>query len=270
MNATTDTSPYVFDTSLQRELDRMRGIEALFDHPSERLLAARGVGPGWRCLEVGCGAGGVATWLARRVGADGHVLAIDLDTRFVDPSGLDNLELRQQNLVSGELEEASFDLAHARAVLEHIPERDFALERLIAALKPGGWLVLEDVHFGGPAGATMARYMYPPSFADTWERLGRAIEIVFAAAGADASLGPRLPGLFKEAGLVNVGAEVHTPVVQGGSDPFMPLTIEQLSGRLLETGLVREEDIQAFLTLTRDPDSFYLPPLMVSAWGQRL
>ncbi|HZM84459.1 MAG TPA: class I SAM-dependent methyltransferase [Candidatus Limnocylindrales bacterium] len=40
---------------------------------------------------------------------------------------------------------AAFDVIHARAVLTHLPERDEVLARLVAALRPGGWLLIEDV-----------------------------------------------------------------------------------------------------------------------------
>jgi SAM-dependent methyltransferase len=269
MSGTTSPNTYVFDPSWQKEHDRLRAIESLLDSSTQRLLADRGVGPGWRCLEAGCGAGGVAVWLADQVGDGGHVLAIDLDTRFVDPAGRGNLEVRQQNLVIDELEPDSFDLAHARAVLEHIPEREVALARIIASLKPGGWILIEDVDFGGPMAAAVSRYYHPPRFAEVTERILRAVDIVFAAAGADASFGPRLPALLHGAGLKNVGGDVRAPIVPGSSEMWVRATVEQLSGRLIETGLVGEEDIQVFLSMSADPDSYYVPPFLTAAWGQR-
>jgi methylase of polypeptide subunit release factors len=70
---------YVFDQGWQRERDRLGGIESLFDGYSTRCLAELGVSNGWHCLEVGFGAGGVALWLAGRVGSTGRVVAVDLD-----------------------------------------------------------------------------------------------------------------------------------------------------------------------------------------------
>ena len=61
-------SSYVFDQTWKREHARLRALEDAFDGASIRHLAERGVGAGWRCLEVGCGAGSVARWLAERVG----------------------------------------------------------------------------------------------------------------------------------------------------------------------------------------------------------
>jgi SAM-dependent methyltransferase len=269
MSGTTSQSTYVFDPSWQKERDRLRAIESMLDSSTTQLLADRGVGPGWTCLEAGCGAGGVATWLAKQVGDSGHVLAIDLDTRFVDPAALDNLEVRQQSLLSDELERDAFDLAHARAVIEHIPEHEAALAQMVRALKPGGWLVVEDVDFGGPMAAAASRYYHPPSFAEVAERVLRAVEIVFAAAGADASFGPRLPGLLRKAGLSDVGAAVRAPVVWGDSEQWVPGTVDQLSGRLIETGLLSEEDVQTFLSLAADPESYYVPPFLTAAWGRR-
>jgi methylase of polypeptide subunit release factors len=97
---------YVFDQGWPKERDRLAGIESLYDSYSTQRLAELGVGEGWQCLEVGFGAGGVALWLARRVGSAGRVLATDLDPRFLDGHGRANLDVRQHDIVTDPLEEA--------------------------------------------------------------------------------------------------------------------------------------------------------------------
>lgn len=92
---------------------------------------------------------------------------------------------------------------------------------------------------------------------------------MFPAAGADACFGSRLVEMLSEAGLHNVGAELHTPVVTGGTEDWAHGTVEQLAPRLAETGLVTRADVEFFLGLTGDGSSHYAPPLMVCAWGQR-
>jgi len=84
---------------VEKERDRLGALEAVFDHASTRRLADLGVGAGRRCLEVGCGAGGVALWLAAQVGPTGGVLTTDLDTRFVTGHAQSNLDV--QALVAG-------------------------------------------------------------------------------------------------------------------------------------------------------------------------
>ena len=261
-------STYVFDPAWQKERDRLGALEALFDGSSRRHLAALGLGDGMRCLELGCGAGGIALWLADQVGPAGHVLATDLDTRFLDGHGRANLDVLAHDVVTDELPVAAFDLVHARAVLEHIPARDRVLRRLVAALRPGGRLLLEDVDFGGPTASALARYPSPADAADAAERIYLAVAALFGAVGADAAYGRRLPAALAGAGLADVGAEVHTPVVAGGTERWTRGTVEQLADRLTATGLTSRADIELFLAATARPSTYYLPPLMVSAWGR--
>jgi hypothetical protein len=58
-------------------------------------------------------------------------------------------------------------------------------------------------------------------------------------------------------------------VVTGGTETWTRGTIEQLADRLVGTGLTSRADIELFLATTAQPATFYLPPLMVSAWGRR-
>ena len=109
---------YLFDQAWRQEHDRLRALEALFDDASTYHLDRLGVSPGWRCLEVGAGAGGVARSLAGRVGPTGQVLATDLDPRFLDSHGRDNLKVARHDILADPLPDACFDLAHARAVLD--------------------------------------------------------------------------------------------------------------------------------------------------------
>jgi len=263
-------STYVFDQAWQKERDRLAALEHLFDGASRRLLKDLGAGPGKRCLEVGCGAGSIAQWLADQVGETGHVLATDLDTRFLDGHGRANLEVRTHNIVTDALDEAAFDLIHARAVLVHLPDREQVLKRLVAALRPDGWLLIEDVDFGGATASMLAQYVSaPPPAQAAMERIYLAFAEVFAANGAEPTYGSRLTGTLAEAGLAHVAAELHAPVVSGGSEQWTRGSAQQLAERLVATGVTTAADIWWFLAATAEPGMYYLPPLMISAWGQR-
>jgi len=260
---------YLFDQGWQKERDRLRGIESLFDGYSAQRLADLGVGDGWRCLEVGFGAGGVALWLAEQVGSTGRVVAVDIDPRFLDGHGRSNLDVRKLDILTGPLEEAAFDLAHARAVLEHIPDRQRALERMVSAVRPGGWLVLEAADFGGVMAGALAHYTDPPELAASYERVGRAVVAAFTAAGGDANYGARLVRAFKDAGLVNIAAEARTHLVAGGTEDWVPGTVEQFAEHLVSSGLVTAGDIESVLAMTADPSCHYAPSSMVTVSGQR-
>jgi hypothetical protein len=66
---------YQFERSWQHERERLAAIEGELDSCSIACLTALGVGPGWRCLEVGAGAGSIARWLSERVTPSGTVVA---------------------------------------------------------------------------------------------------------------------------------------------------------------------------------------------------
>lgn len=67
-----------------REPERLRALENACDPQTTAVLNRLGVGPGWRCLEVGAGAGSIAAWLADTVTPGGAVHAVDLDTTLLD------------------------------------------------------------------------------------------------------------------------------------------------------------------------------------------
>src|SRR4051812_43221975 len=247
---TGQRSTYVFDQAWQNELERLRSLEALFDPASQRHLLARGLGPGWHCLEVGCGAGSLALWLADHVGPSGSVLATDLDPRFLEGHDRSNLMVIRHDLTKDALTPATFDLIHARALLVPPREPQAVLARLVAALRPGGWLLIEDVDFGGAAATMLGRYTVPTDNAATCERMYHAIAAVFARAGAEATFGAQLPALLTGAGLDDIGGEVHAPIVSGLSGEWVRLSYEHLRQPVLTTGLLTEADI--------DRDSVFL------------
>lgn len=135
------TRDYVYDQGFAQERARLAGMESLWDPGSQALLTEIGVSRGCSCLEVGAGGGSLVEWL---IGRGATVMAIDIDTRFIEPLASDVVEVRRVDLRTDELPQARFDLVHARLVLEHLTERRQILDRLAAALRPGGWLVIED------------------------------------------------------------------------------------------------------------------------------
>lgn len=135
---------YLLDNAARQTSDRFSGLDAALDEITKARLSALGVTAGWRCLEVGAGRGSIARWMADLVGPRGYVLATDIDTRWTQNDGPSQLEVRQHDVVTDPLAQGEFDLVHARLVLSWLPDRDTVISRLVAALRPGGWLVIED------------------------------------------------------------------------------------------------------------------------------
>jgi SAM-dependent methyltransferase len=261
---------YTYDQGWDREGERLAALARVADPGTRRHLLALGLQPGWRCLEIGAGAGTVARWLAEGVAPGGHVVATDLDTRHLDAGDRDNLEVRRHDIRSDELEAAHYDLIHARMVLQHIPEREEIVPRLVAALRPGGWLLLEDVDLAAPMGEVMSRYA-PDDRRDTVRAVLRAFDLGMAALGAENSFGARLPQVMLGAGLTDIGGELRAPLLV--HDPDRPhwgaLSLLQVRDEFVAHGLLDAETADRALSALDDAGSITLNVPLMAVWGRR-
>jgi ubiquinone/menaquinone biosynthesis C-methylase UbiE len=98
-------------------------LEGTLDAGTFRHLEVMGVGPRWRCLEVGTGGGTVAAWLAERVGPDGEVLATDLDLTVARERVHPAVTFHVHDLRADPLPEGHFDLVYARLLVAWLSER---------------------------------------------------------------------------------------------------------------------------------------------------
>lgn len=255
---------YVFSNELQQGRERLESAEALLDAGTLRHLHALGVAEGWRCLEAGAGAGSIARWLAGRVGAAGRVLTTDIDTSLLEPYAAPNLLVRRHDLVHDALDEGAFDLVHMRLVLEHLPERDRVLGRLVRALAPGGWLLVEALDY---ASAVPVSALGAAEHGHTQATRLR----LMAEAGLDPAYGRTLPGTLKALGLSDVAAEGRAYLMEGGSPGarWFRLSMQQLRGRLVGPGMLSDAEVDRMLALFEDPAWSALSPLIVAAWGRR-
>jgi SAM-dependent methyltransferase len=243
--------PYVFGgTRHEAELERLRTLERAFDPGTRAYLRATGLREGGRCLEVGAGAGSVARWLSEVAGPSGRVLAIDLNTRFLSGFAGANLEVREADVRDADVEPGSFDLAHARFVLIHVPDWAAALAAMVRCLKPGGWLVLEEPDFSSSRSLSG-----PAELRRAFDNVHRATEAMFRQRGLDHAFGARLPALLLERGFEAIAVENDAPVVPGGSPlaRMMGLSTEQLRDKYVATGLVTERDIEFYGSFAAEP-----------------
>jgi SAM-dependent methyltransferase len=260
----TATTGYVLDPAWHAERERLTSLTSLYDATTLHLAEQLGLAPGWHCADLGAGTGSVAVALARRVGPEGSVLAVDTDTRFLDVLADDVLMVRRQDVAAEPLPAGRFDLVHARLLLEHLPQRDAVLPAMAAAVAPGGWLLVEDFDWADTA-------VIEPSV-PVHAKVAGACRTLMGAHGYDPNYGRRLPRALAAAGLVDVGTHAAAAVVTADPVAGVPqweLLVAQLRPALLASGLVTAADLDAFAVLCHDGDTVMFAPLMVSSWGRR-
>jgi SAM-dependent methyltransferase len=263
---------YTFETPVEAKVEeRFALLDALYNARTFRFLDTAGIAPGWHCLEVGGGSGSVAAWMAERVGPAGHVLATDIDLRVIErlarrqPA---NLEVRRHDIGVDPLPEAEFDLIHTRLVLNHVPQREAVVARLVAALKPRGWLVIED--FDGRL-IDRALPIEDAGEAGRFRRMSSAVTQVLDDHGCNVGFARGFYGRLKAAGLVEVGMEGHVAVRAGGSTGarFEALNLTHVREEAVAKGLVTDTEVDAVLNRTAASDFAVLSQVMLTAWGRR-
>lgn len=230
---------YLVDPEWGAEQERLSLLERCLDPWTFGQLERTGIAPGWACLELGAGGGSVARWLHAHAG---HVVAADLDTRFLDVTPGDGFAVRVMDLRTEEFPLASFDLIHCRYLLTHLGPRAPVLSRILGWLRPGGWLVAEEPEMF--AAAVSEHRLW----ARWWQILGR-LEAM------DLTCGRSLAREIREAGAVDVDMEVHVMTARGGNTAAAFHRLSVLASRdiLVPMGLMSDAGLDELAEAMLDP-----------------
>jgi SAM-dependent methyltransferase len=264
----TAKETYPFRNARAGQRERLEALEALHDPGTIAQLEGLGIGAGWRCLEVGAGAGSIAGYMAERVGPAGAVVAVDLDLTTVEGFERPNLRFARHDIEADDPPGGPYDLIHVRTVLAWLHDPGAALARLVRALQPGGWLVAEELDF-----ASVACDPRLPSAERA--RFARIVEAHHAVLAADhhfdVAYGRRVVGDLAAAGLTEIAGESRGSMWRGGQTggTLWRLSLEQLRAPMLATGVVDEADVDGTLERCSDPAFAVVSPLLMAARGRR-
>jgi SAM-dependent methyltransferase len=250
------------DEQVRLEQARLLTLARVVDPATRRSLDAVGLAPGWSCCDVGSGAGTVVAWMAERVGPTGRVVSLDVDTRF-QPGSAGVVEVRRTDVTTDPIGDAEFDLVHARGLLQHLAPRAGVLDAMIAAAKPGGWIVVTDTDW-----VQFDAQPVPEPFAT----LSRTLRDLSARRhGYDGAWGRVLLDAFSQRGLTDVDVHAEAWTMHGGTDSAewyvgaLDRALAILPSDLFPVGF----DARAAIAQARDPSFAILSPLSVTAIGRR-
>lgn len=190
-------------------------------------LAALGLAPGWRVLDVGCGPGPHLGHFARAVAPGGLVVGLDRDpaalalaaARRAGPPAAGLIALLAGDHDAIPARDGAFDLAWSSAVLHHAPRPLVMLGEMARVVRPGGLVAVLDADTGG----SFPLLPWPP---DLEQRL-RAAAWAGQEADFDGALGHhfagyigrQIPRLLREAGLRDIQIHALPEVDRAPLDP---------------------------------------------------
>lgn len=233
------------------EFARLRAQAEAFAPDTEVLLDRIGVGEGWRCVDLGCGAGGITDILSARVEPRGHVVGLDSDRaslaaarRWAEEKSLGNVVFLEADTFTHALPAASFDLVHLRFMMTTIGRHRELVDTALALVRSGGWLAVQEAD-----ASALACYPSHPA----WNQIKTMLVAAFERVGGDCFAGRQVYWLLVEAGLADVG---FRPCVVGmrRGDPladFLPQTILSTKPAILKHGLATEEELDRLIAECR-------------------
>lgn len=231
-----------------------------------------GIGPGDRVVDVGAGPGFATTDLARIVGPDGQVLALERSRRFVEllesrarELGLTNIEARERDVTDEGFGEGFADACWCRWLLSFVTDPRRTIGHIAAALKPGGRAVFHEY---GDYGAWRT---LPPD--PDLERFRTLVTQSWRDAGGEPDIGLELPAWLAEAGLEIVEMRPLVHVARKGDEVWQwPASfMASGAGRLAELGYIRPEEAARLATaLDRRPEgSWMTTPLVLEVIARK-
>lgn len=211
--------------------DEQRRLSLLNDILNEGSLRELNLLGGESILDVGCGLAQLTRAMAGRSGAGGRVVGIEREAEQLEEArrqaaavGEEHLvELRQGDALALPLaaeEWETFDVAHTRFLLEHVPDPLAVVRQMVRAVRPGGRVVLEDDNH-----EALRFWPEPPAAVALWQAYTRTYERL----NNDPYIGRRLVSLLYEAG----ATPVRNSLIFFGScsgHPHFHLYVENLIG----------------------------------------
>ena len=179
------------------------------------------------------------------------MLATDIDVSWSESAAGRGVEVRRHDVARDLPPAESFDLVHARLVLVHVAERADALRSMVQALRPGGWILVEDAD---PALQPLSS-LDPRSSEDDSGQSGSAPDFgpCMGGRGADLAYGRKLPGLLQcgASAWTGVAADAYFPVAMPECAALETTTIEVIRDQLVRHGIATAADIESHLVERR-------------------
>jgi SAM-dependent methyltransferase len=264
------------DPGPQVSLERMNRFQ---EPEARRIIGELGLPAGSRGLDVGCGVGLYALWLAEAVGQGGRVVAIEPELAKVEAARAlvggeaagERLEFQRGDGTAIPLPDHSVDWVWCGDVLHHIVETEKAVREFLRVVRPGGRIMVKE--------SQVFSAMFLPGHPELERRIQLAEIRRTLDEGGGHSFQERrqtTPASLRAAGLASVAMRTYTlerraPLAPADHDYIQHTVFSRNWGDRLRELLTPEDwrertrlcDEGSTVNVLRSPDYYCLYPITV-------
>ena len=201
------------------------------------------VKPGAAVLDVGCGAGEVSIELARLVGPEGRVCAVDVSEAMItaaktsaEKAGVP-IDLRVASAYSLPFPDDHFDAVRAERVFQHLDDPARALAEMLRVTRKGGRVLVMDADHS-QHGISLET--------DLQCRVYEASRATLMGMITNPRIGTRLRGLFVRAGLADIDQAVRVLEMRLGDYVHAAFLQDRLESAVAD-GEISTDEARQFL-----------------------
>ncbi len=212
---------------------------------TRRFLAAAGIEPGMRVLDVGSGAGDVALIAGELVGTTGSVVGVDVNGQALEVAHARANAAGQTwvSFVEGDCRQVEldgpFDAVVGRLILVHQPDPAAFVRAMAARLRRGGTVAFQEYNF---APESLIQYPATPLWSQVWDWLTETLR----GGGIPSHAGYDLYRIFQEAGLPAPRLDLSAAIGGGpdwGGYEYAAATLRSLLPLTLKLGIATAEEV---------------------------
>mgnify|MGYP003951976069 CR=1 FL=1 len=232
-------------------------LDYLFNNTTQTRLVNSGLNKGMNVLEIGCGSGVMSCWIAKQIGSDGALTAIDNSQNQIDAAKLyahnnetTNIDFRCLDANDILPLDMKFDFIYCRFVLHHLLKPREVIKNIYSLLNPGGIAAIEE-------GIVNHAFTYPYTTAFGNERFNILDQHNnFEGKQRDGNFGIKLWHSMHNTGFNHLSLNIVSPALTSKTDKMMlkPGLIDSKQSAL-ESGLSEkawEEKMQQLDQLIED------------------
>ena len=251
---------YIFNNGKKDE-SRLNLLNEICNKPSQQFLSCY-LKKHKHLLEVGCGHGQMLLWLSKHYPTL-NLTGIDISQEQIDIakqniSKASNIRLLNQSILLHDTAE-QYDFIYCRFVLMHLDTVNEALEKMLALLKSGGKLLIEEPILS-------KNFCYPDS--EDYREFLNVFNKLAQKQGCDYDIGLKLKSMLSKLGLTNISMSLSQPLLsRQESKEIMIDSLRAVAEKAIGTDLIGANHMKQIMAslknLTHDDEYIFALSLQV-------